>query len=129
LNVVVSSGVRLDFHSENREGKQVPVLHARPEFSQNENSSTTRGEIKLSAIGAWSLVSLTTVSTCRLMEVFSAEQYLCSLEGNLLEELEDTQQVFVASLLLSDVLAGGRVALNTFLLLKAVLRIRDSVPF
>jgi len=42
------------------------------------------------------------------MEVSSAQQYLCSLEGNLLEELEDTQQVFVASLVLSDVLAGGR---------------------
>ncbi len=80
----------------------------RPEFSQNENSSATRGEMKLSANGGWSLVSLTTVSTCRLMEVSSAQQYLCSLEGNLLEELEDTQQVFVASLVLSDVLAGGR---------------------
>jgi hypothetical protein len=84
------------------------INKTRPEFSQNEKSPTTRGEMKLSAVGGWSLVSLTTVSTCRLMEVFSAEQYLCSLEGNLLEELEDTQQVFVASLVLSDVLAGGR---------------------
>ncbi len=86
--------------------------------------------MKLSAVGGWSLVSLTTVSTCRLMEVFSAQQYLCSLEGNLLEELEDTQQVFVASLVLSDVLTGGRGSNKyTFLLLKAVLRIRDPVLF
>ncbi len=70
--------------------------------------------MRLSAVGGWSLVSLTTVSTCRLMEVSSAEQYLCSLEGNLLEELEDTQQVFVASLVLSDVLTGGRGS-NKFL--------------
>jgi hypothetical protein len=106
------------------------INKTRPEFSQNENSSATRGEMKLSAVGGWSLVSLTTVSTCRLMEVFSAQQYLCSLEGNLLEELEDTQQVFVASLVLSDVLTGGRGSNKyTFLLLKAVLRIRDPVLF
>ncbi len=91
----------------------------RPKFSQNENSPATRGELKLSAIGGWSLVSLTTVSTCRFMEVFSSEQYLCSLEGNLLEELEDTQQVFVASLVISDVLTGGRGSnKNTFFTLK-----------
>ncbi len=104
------------------------INKTRSEFSQNENSSATRGELKLSTIGGWSLVSLTTVSTCRLMEVSSAQQYLCSLEGNLLEELEDTQQVFVASLLLSDVLTGGRGSIKHPFTLKRVLRIRIRDP-
>jgi len=70
------------------------------------DSTRARGELQLSAAGGWSLISLSTVSTCRLMEVFSREEYLYSVEGTLLDELDDTQ-VFVASLLLSEFLAPG----------------------
>jgi hypothetical protein len=64
-----------------------------------------RGEIRLSTAPGWSLVSVTTVSTSRLMEVFNPRQYLCSVEGDLLDEEDDTH-VFVGSLRLDEVAAG-----------------------
>lgn len=76
----------------------------------SQEGGPTRGEIKLSAVPGWCLVSVTTVSTCRRMEVFSSShQYLCSMEADLLDEVEDTQ-VFVGSLLLSEVSTGGEEA-------------------
>ena len=76
-----------------------------------------RGELRLAAAAGWSLVSVTIVSTCRLLEVASPLQYLCSVEGELVEEMEDIQ-VFIARLNLPQVTpAGGGQAVRSLLVL------------